>query len=593
MNSKRTRRAEKKTRAILPESHHTSRSSVGIIAGLLAALSIGTFLRLYLLRDQILLDDEWHALNFAAINHSLSELLTHFTLNLATSIPLNVYAYLLLKTAGWNETLLRLPSIVAGLSSLVLFPILARNILNRRATLIFAILLAISPFLIFYSRMARPYSATTLLGFTSICAAYLWVAKGKSRYGVLYVSSGILAICFHLFAAIGVIMPLAVVFFAALYDKRRKGKSHDTYPSFGAMTIAGVLVAGVAAWFGISGLTSPEASTIVAKDRMTTASLAGFASLLSGTSNPACILLFVVFLGIGLFAIYKAKPLLGNIVAATALCYFVALILFQPASVRAAIVVSRYLILLFPLGFLAVAAGIDAVLEYVASRTPPGRTAFSQLALNAGWVVFVAALFVSGPLPRLYAKPNNFTNHSAFQESYKPLNWDQSYTSEIAKEFFSIERKRIPAFYSQLAKEPPLSIIEFPMSFVNQSNLYYYYQHFHRQRVLAGYLARIDVFKSPPLPWMDWALSLVSLVPEPKRFSFRNMVDLDDANAIKSSGAKYLILHNTLFYEEWTPHGNYPRQDPPAAIGPLAEHFSRTFGSPVFSDKDTVVFEIR
>jgi hypothetical protein len=567
------------------------RNAIGFVAGLVIAIMIGTFLRLYLLRDQILLDDEWHGMNYAALINSFWGVLTSFSLNLATSIPLNVYDYLLFKTIGWNETWLRLPSLIAGLASLIVFPILVRRVFNRRITFIFAALLAISPFLIFYSRMARPYSLVTLFGFSSIWAIYRWATKGGTKYAILYVALAALTICFHLFAAVGVIAPLGVVFATALRDRFRKAPRKTASPGLGAITIAAALVVAVAAVFAVAGLTSDAASEVVAQDQMTLATFAGLASLLSGTANPILIVAFLFLLAVGLVVIRKEKPVLGNIFLGAALCYFGALAFLKPASVHAAIVASRYVILLFPLSFLAVAAGIDAISKYIESHTAPAtRFSLSRSLLNVAWIILVAGLFVSGPLPSLYTAPNNFTNHSAFQESYQRASWAQSYTSDIEKAFFSVRQEDIPSFYREIAKEKNISIIEYPMPFVNAFNLYYYYQHFHRKRIFMGYLPRIALPSDIYFIWVDDSLSVVA---DPKRFRFRNLIDMDDIEAIQSSGAKYIVLHNDLLGGEWKPHSDYPRQDQSVLIKSLKEKFNRAFGPPVFSDKNIVVFAVR
>src|SRR6185369_4058817 len=103
---------------------------------LAGAVLLGAALRLHGIRDQLLLSDEWHALHAAALL-PVRELLRLVTLG-ATSIPMNVYSRLLLDGPGWSELGLRLPSLLAGLAALVLFPLLARGLLRPRATVIFA-----------------------------------------------------------------------------------------------------------------------------------------------------------------------------------------------------------------------------------------------------------------------------------------------------------------------------------------------------------------------------------------------------------------------------------------------------------------------
>ncbi|HWC60593.1 MAG TPA: glycosyltransferase family 39 protein, partial [Verrucomicrobiae bacterium] len=125
------------------------------IAILAVALLLGIFLRSYLLSDQVLIDDEWHGF-FYAIGKSPFFLLTHFSVPGATCIPLNFYTWLLGHTVGWSETLLRLPSLICGVLCVLLCPLLAQKIIGTQRAAWLALLLAISPLLIFYSRICRP-----------------------------------------------------------------------------------------------------------------------------------------------------------------------------------------------------------------------------------------------------------------------------------------------------------------------------------------------------------------------------------------------------------------------------------------------------
>src|SRR5690348_6042248 len=97
-------------------------------AALVSAAVAGFFLRWYLLRDQVLLDDEWHGL-FYVIGRSPMWLLTHFSVPGATCIPLNVYTWAVGATFGWSEMALRLPSLVCGILCVVVCPLLARDVI--------------------------------------------------------------------------------------------------------------------------------------------------------------------------------------------------------------------------------------------------------------------------------------------------------------------------------------------------------------------------------------------------------------------------------------------------------------------------------
>jgi len=143
--------------------------------GLLAAGAFlaGCFVRVHGLGRQIMLDDEWHGM-FSAGVQSFRYLATHVQLS-GTSIPYSLYRRLCLLTIGWDEVILRLPSLVAGIAALVLCPWSVRRILKDRCAALFAFLLAFSPLLIYNSRYSRAYSVTMLLQFLCIFSFYFWI----------------------------------------------------------------------------------------------------------------------------------------------------------------------------------------------------------------------------------------------------------------------------------------------------------------------------------------------------------------------------------------------------------------------------------
>ena len=108
--------------------------------------------------------------------------------------------------------MLRLPSLACGLLCVLIGPLLAWNIIGPRRAAWLALLLAISPLLIFYSRICRPYSAVAFLGFAAILLAARWMKSGDRRSALLFVGTGVLAIYFHLFAVVTVAAPVLAAF---------------------------------------------------------------------------------------------------------------------------------------------------------------------------------------------------------------------------------------------------------------------------------------------------------------------------------------------------------------------------------------------
>jgi len=196
--------------------------------GLGFALLAGFWLRWYLLKDLVFADDEWHGLYYV-IGKSPGWLLTHFSIPGATCIPLNFYTWLLGEYHGWSELSLRLPSLVCGILVVAVGPLLARKFIGPARAMLLMALLAISPLLIFYSRICRPYSAVAFFGFAALLLAAHWMRSGSRRTAALFVAAGVLAVYFHLFAAVTVAAPMLVVL-AGLIWRRVCQKADNVLP---------------------------------------------------------------------------------------------------------------------------------------------------------------------------------------------------------------------------------------------------------------------------------------------------------------------------------------------------------------------------
>ena len=210
---------------------------------LMICMVTGAFLRLYLITDQILLDDEWHGL-FYATGHSLGYLLLYAD-GAATCAPLNAYAWMLLHTIGWSEMALRLPSLLPGLLALLVFPLLVRRIHGEAVACIFAVFLSLSPFLTAYSRIVRPYSALVFFEFIAIYSAGIWLHTGEKRFGLLYVLTAVAAIYFHPVAAIGVFAPFIVAGVLHVWNRKilPTGRIPDVRPGWSSIFLTTGFVA--------------------------------------------------------------------------------------------------------------------------------------------------------------------------------------------------------------------------------------------------------------------------------------------------------------------------------------------------------------
>jgi len=551
------------------------------------ALVLVSVLRLYMISDQILLNDEWHGMNYV-IGNSFSYLFTHFGYA-ATCIPLNLYRKFLLETFGWSEILLRLPSLAAGILSLVVFLILVKKIISRRATIIFAFLLAISPFLVFYSRVCRPYSMFVLFGFASILSLYFWATSGERKYAVLYVVTAVLAVYFHLFAAIAVLTPLVYLFVIKLLQRSTGflGQRTQIVPSLASLTFAGISMALLLSIFLLPAfLRQSPVQLMLTGVSATLSSLVGASCVLSGTANKFMVVLFWVLFGVGQVALLRKKPLFGGILLSIIILYVGVLLAIHHDKMDIPIVVARYAISVLPLCLVSVALALDSVLGHL------------PLA-NLIAVVFPAMLFFAGPLAGIYDWPNNFPNHSAFQEGYEPLRWDRSYTSDIDSRLFIAGYEYMPPFYQRFLNKPDTNtIIEYPMMLGDNRNLYYYYQHFHKKTVIVGYFTELDIqeTESEGVIYNNMKVDeVLSRVTDTSKLKFRNMVDMLNIEDLRRSRAQYIILHKNLMAEMFA-HLIRDLDQVRAQVYTPVIHLDSTyrqfFGPPALEDYNLIVFKI-
>ncbi len=556
------------------------------------AFLAGLFLRLYLLTGQVLIDDEWHGLYYV-IGKSPWWLLTHFSIPGATCIPLNFYRWLLGATVGWSEFRLRLPSLVCGLLIVVAGPMLARKLVGTRCAILLAFLLAISPTLVFYSRFSRPYSAVALFGFAALLFAARWMRSDGLRPAVLFVGAGVLAIYFHLFAIVTVAAPvLAAVVFHVWKKFRKVPLAETNTPPLRQWIVVAITIATISAVLVLPALIHSLQSTfftIALKGTFSWQSLPVAAELISGTGQAVLAALFWIALIIGAVGLCRRNPWFGWMLVSLYPLHALALLFSRPDSAQAAIVLVRYSISLVPVSLLLAACGIQSILEMIAARAALRPALQSLLAL-----AFVGALALAGPLPQTYVVPNNFTSHGAYQQRYGRIEWQRSFHSDLTPADFTLNTRiradEISPFYDRLAQEPGTRpVVEYPMLIGDHFNPLYYYQHFHRRPVMVGYttgmtlssgLAPGNIYGNT---YIDQVLSLIR---DPSRIKFRNLISMDDLAVMRGRGVEYVILHKR--FEAQLPEV----APPPPDLGRLLDQYRKTIGKPFYEDANIVVFKL-
>jgi hypothetical protein len=576
------------------------RSSRIAILGLAACLALGAYLRLFGLGGQIPIDDEWHGLDFA-LTHDAWFLFTHFSRAGANSIPFNLYLRAVLESFGWTEWSIALPSLAAGVGLLWVFPRWVWRRFGVVAAVVSAGLLAMSPFLVFHSRAARAYSAVLLLQCLALVALCEWLRTGRWRHVAGLVLFGALAIWTHASA-----LPSLLAAVAAAAGHRFLQSPRATHPHLPrawqvAVAGLGMLVLAGALW--LPALWTPMPVMVLSPARFSLRTISGVIELLSGTDalSLQVVYLVVAMAGVGLAA--RVAPLEVMVWGAATGGGLLAVLVTRPNVAGVAGVFVRYLLPAFLLATLAIGAAAEAAVRVSSTRTR------KKLLLGTG-LSFLAALWVFGPLPRLYGATNSFTKHPAFQFDYAEHDPDLARPDPLElSRAGRLARSELQPFYASLSLEPgDAPVIEYPFVLGEDANHLYFAQQVHGRPVLAGYYRSgaldVDTFGlavasrsprdvRPPSPGYIMSGMIVDHVlgrPESdRRIRFRTTIDIADPDAVSKSQAEYLILHWNLLREFY-------------AIGPsgarswfvhsIRRQLTARYGSPFVENEAITVFRL-
>lgn len=399
----------------------------GWLAGIVLA---GIAIRLFQYPQQVLLDDEWHAIHQLLSGKTPGELFLSLG-HADYSIPLGLLYWLEMRWFGLSEWAMRWPMLMAGVATLVLLPAWARPRFPRRVTLIFAGLLAVSPLLLIYTHTARPYAPTLVLTLLGLYAFYRALGNRgqKAGWAATYVLCCALGTWLHVIAG--------PVLFAPLLLETARRLAGKASLSWLRLLLPGALAALATAALVLPPLLADPAGLTLKTGAASVGWTTAWGALHSWLGTPssvvAIVLLALAALGLG--------PLLRQQRVAQALLLGLGLVLLavltlRPASVNHPLTFARYLLAALPLLLLATACGIDRVLKSV-------RGSRALAALLA--VLPVVYLGIS-PLRDLLALPNSHVTHSRFQFDFRPEH------NQIAR--YQRATLARSAFWSRLSSEP-------------------------------------------------------------------------------------------------------------------------------------------
>lgn len=485
---------------------------------LLLILLAGSFIRLHGIADQVVIDDEWHALN-AVQNHDFKWILTHFG-NSDHSIPLALLYEIEYHTVGLSEVLMRWPMLLAGCLTLVLIPHMLRHWMNRPERLLLAALLAISPLLIYYSRFARPYSLLVLLESGALVMAWHWWQSRQTKYAIAWVLLASLSAWLNLPAIIIVTSPFLYFGISALRRIAMDGQWNDFLR---LITVGAVMLVLMAILLGPPLITQPGALMAKAGQHYINWSTLPWAvSLASGSGKVMMFVALMLISMVGFVRLWLRDSHFSGYILVSGLFSLLVLIVTGAAYALHGNVFLRYLIGLVPFYLAFAAVGLSWISSQLLKRAALPATCNVLLTVPA-----VLLLIFTGPLPDWPIWRNQFVMHQTYHFHY---DWQQNLYRVAMKDWYRAE-----PFYEEIAAahDPGEAlIIEAAWHMESYSNALNLQQDAHKQRVQIGF---VNGLCAGPL--------FGEITAGQAGMNFRNFVYLEDI-LYETKQADYLVLRH-------------------------------------------------
>lgn len=521
---------------------------------LLPPLAAGALFRLLNLYDQVLGGDELHAVRVTLLRPFAEILFTYQRSD--HCLPLSAF-YRLLSEGGvtMTELVFRLPVLVSGLIILLAAPLLVSRFVGRRAALVFSWLLALSPVMIYYSRIVRSYSPMVLLVFCALLFFYSWWRGSGWWCGLLYALFSALALYFHLGAGPIIVAPYVFAVGEMLVDRKfhgREGPGLAHVFVIGAVQVAAVAVFLVPAWSSLQGVVSAKRM----EQKFSFSVLGEVLRLQSGSVWLFLTLLFWCAALVGLVLLLRKRPRFGLYTLVIIITHLVGLISLSPYGLKMVHVMNRYLIPVLPFVLLYVAVGLSRL------RPWPGRQGVWWG--SAVTAVLLILLVLGGPLVNADLLKSSFVHHNDYIRFVSPV--DALDSGDVSDFYHRLGRGEIPG--------GPL--VEYPWTTVwHQSQALYLYQRVHGQSVMVG--AMDDLLYDP-------------------RLRFRNMPAMN-ADAILASRARYLVIHRDWVREELLIKSDrWIKRELANALKrrgrEMAARMGRSWGPPIYGDQRIVVWDL-
>ncbi|MFK7954626.1 MAG: glycosyltransferase family 39 protein [Lysobacterales bacterium] len=521
-------------------------------AGWLTVLVIAAVLRFYLWQDQLIADDEWHALHMVA-GQSYWQIFSQFGIA-DHCIPLTLFYKAAADLGQLNEWIMRLPMLIAGLIAVVWVPKSLSRWLSPAEQLLAGALLALSPLLIYYSRTARPYALLFLLAHLAIPLAYRWWYSRDRRAGWGFAACAVSCAWLNPLSMAYTLSP--VLWFGA-DALRQLFHRHNGEKLFRLIRLSCGITIAIAALIGAPVVNDWSALAGKAGSQTTTPETwQTFLQLFSGSGAWPVTTITGLFALAGLVVLVRRQPGFMGFWLFCAFLFVVTVTATQANWISHGLVLARYLLPTLSLVLVVAGVGLLATAKRL-NIQGPWAAALSSIALLTA--------FSFGPIPEQYGRYNQFTGHMRYQFDYRleRSNYNVLETVEVPDAYRSIA--------DSLGKTAS-TVVEVPWLFEWHFNLLYRYQDIHQMRVKAGF---IEGLCGSGLRG--------EYAPEVTGLNLSHAIHLQ--SLLASPNAELVVFHHPK--PGWAPADRWPNN-----LDTCIDAFSATFGEPWMSTPELVVFQL-
>jgi len=538
------------------QSEHSPKIYLIFNIALFLIIALGIYLRLNQFLLQTLMDDEWHAVN-KLLSSSPKEIASSFG-HADYSIPLTLFYWLESKLFGLSELMMRWPMMLIGTITLISFPIYAKKHFHLSVVVVFAFFIAVSPVLIEYSRIARPYAITLFLVYFSLFLFYKFYNSHEKQLirGLLYIIIASLAVWLHLIVVFFIAAPFALELTKAIFSNNSDKKQYILKLfKLGIPTLLLICLLTVPPLFNdMAAISSKAGNNIPNID-----TLLGFLHLCFGTSSELLVSVLSILCLIGLFSLIKKSILALNIILGFGLTLLV-IFTVQPAWVHIPITFTRYVLPIMPLILLSSAIGL---IQLIHLCTQSIKNKLLKTGLITGIIIFfVYGIAMHSPLNALLKTPNSNTLHSLFTIDYR--NGENKVKNHM-------QERSISPFWRTLKDYPSnYKIAVAPWFFESYNWDAPYWEENSKHYIIPGMLIDLCIEKRQ------------GEVPKNHQFKFNNLAYLADDKDLKSKNIRWIVYQKPERFKTEVKNKNLEN---------CQNSLKEKYGNPIFEDGLIAVYK--